>query len=186
MSQVAFKLESFSDAPPPPCAMVEAQAVEIAYREGLTEGRAAGFSAELRSLTDAITAVEAELSDSEQIRAAAYAEALAALAPLLHEIVTALADQASSAMLEAALIREVQCIVADAPGTGWHILCPPGMEQVIRRCANAAGADMPDIRATPGIADAQIVMDQGRIVISKSQVATRFRDLISELQESLS
>ena len=186
MSQVAFKLESFSDAPSPPCALVEAEAVEIAYREGLTEGRAAGFSAELRGLTDAITAVEAQLSDSEQIRVAAYAEALTALTPLLHEIVAALADQASSAMLEAALIREVQGIVADAPGPGWHILCPPGMEQVIRRCANAAGIGTADIRATPDIPDAQIVMDQGRIVFSKSQVAARFGDLISELQESLS
>ena len=60
------------------------------------------------------------------------------------------------------------------------------MEPVIRRCAEAAGNGAPDIRATPGAVEAQIVMDQGRIVFSKNQVAARFRDLISELQESLS
>lgn len=186
MSQVAFKLESFSDTPTMPRAMVDADAVEQAYREGLAEGRAAGFSAELRGLTEAITAFEAQLAEAALIRAAAYGDALTSLTPVLHEIVAALAKDESSTMLETALTRELHEIAAGAQPAGWHILCPPGMEPVIRRCAEAAGGVAPDIRATPGILDPQIVMDQGRIVFSKSQVATRFADLISELQESLS
>lgn len=186
MSRAAFKLESFSEMTPMHPAMIDPDAIHRAYLDGLAEGRAAGFSAELRGLADAIIALEAGLSNADAIRAEARRNTLDILTPLLHEIVAALAETGSSAMLEAALSREIHAILADAPATAWHVLCAPGMESVIRRCARAAGTETADIRSADHIEEAQIVMDEGRIVFSRNQVAARFRDLISELQESLS
>lgn len=183
MIMVNFRLESFSTAAEGLAEVTHRQDIDRAFDAGLAEGRALGFSAELRALTEALQAVEQAMSETAAIRAEAERQTLEAVLPLLQEIVTALAAGAEPAGVEAALRDEMLRLVGQAAPPGWHVLSPPAMEAMIRRCARSAGIDAVDLRVDAAITEAEIVLDQGRSVFSQAQVADRFRDLIAELQE---
>ncbi len=183
MSEAVFRLESFTTDSTPTREMTRRDELAIAYRDGLAEGRAMGFSDELRALTEAIGALGLVVTDAKALWAEAERETVAGLMPVLSEIVTALAAQADSAGIEAALRDELLWLAGQATPPGWHILCPPDMEAMIRRCAAAAGIGEADIRIGPEGEEASIIFDQGRSAFSKQQVAQHFRDLIAELQE---
>lgn len=183
MSEAVFRLESFSAPDEASRETVRRDELALAYRDGLAEGRAQGFSAELRALTEAIGAFGQVMSDAQAIRAEAERETVAGLMPVLAEIIAVLAARPESAGLEAALCDEFLRMAGQATPPGWHILCPPAMEAMIRRCALAAGIAEPDIRIGSEGDDAAIILDQGRSAFSTRQAAQHFRDLLAELQE---
>ncbi len=183
MSQAAFRLESFSPAFAGASQAAQQEQVETAYRQGLAEGRAMGFSAELRDLTQAFATLQSGLEDQTAIYAAASRQAVLDLMPVLTEIVTCLAENSQSAGLVAALQNELLRLSSDAAAPDWHITCPPKMEPMIRRCADSAGLQKPDIRPGDTAEQAVIVMGDGRSAFSNDKIAQHFRDLISELQE---
>ena len=184
MNEVNFRLESFSAPVLPDPGALRQDELDSAYRRGLAEGRAMGFSDELRSLTEAFRAHAAMMSDGEAIQLAAARHAVADILPILSQIVTALAGTSQAAGLEAAIAQEFRRLAAQPAPVTWHVLCPAGMEAMIRRCAQTAGIDQPDIRIGADCREASIVMNQGRSAFSDKKVAGHFRDLISELQES--
>lgn len=183
MNEAAFRLESFSADFPDPLDLTRRGAVDSAYRDGLAEGRAMGFSPELRALTEAIRDLGARMAEAGAIRAEAERQALSGIMPVLDEIVTALASRSESAGLETALRDEMLRLATGVTPPGWHIVCPPGMEAMIRRCAGEAGIGGVDIRIDGAVDEASVILDQGRSAFSNQQVAQHFRALISELQE---
>lgn len=183
MIEAVFRLESFSAALPESLDLMHRDEVASAYRHGLAEGRAMGFSAELRALTEAIQALGATMADVAAIRAEAEQQTVAGIGPILAEIVTALASRAEAAGLETALGEELARLVGQPAPSSWHILCPPGMEAMIRRCAETAGIRQPDIRVDAAAAEASVILGEGRSAFSGQPVVERFRALIFELQE---
>lgn len=184
MNHAVFRLESFSSSAAATAEVVRQEDLQDAYERGLADGQAAAASAELRSLAAAIGAVAAQFADMEQIRAEATRQTAADLLPILSEIVTALAREPESAGLERALRQEVQRLAASVPPRPWHILCPAAMEPMVRRCVEMAGLTDADIRTGPAVEAPSIILDEGRSAFSNHKVAERFRDQISELQES--
>lgn len=183
MSGAVFRLESFSEPDGAGDEDLRRDELAIAYRDGLAEGRALGFSAELRALTEAIGALGLAMEDARATWAEAERQTVAGMMPALAEIIDVLAARPDSAGLEAALRDEFLWLAGQATPPGWHILCPPTMEAMVRRCALDAGIGEPDIRSAAEGCEASIILDQGRSAFSKLQVAQHFRDLIAELQE---
>ena len=183
MSEAVFRLESFSAPDEPGREALRRDELALAYRDGLAEGRAQGFSAELRALTEAIGALALSMGDARVLWVEAERQAVAGIMPALAEIIAVLAGRPDPAGLEAALCDEFLSLAGQATPPGWHILCPPAMEAMVRRAALAAGIDAPDIRGSAGEDEVSIILDQGRSAFSTPQVAQHFRDLLAELQE---
>lgn len=182
MSHAAFRLESFA-APDAPSPEATRDAVDSAYQKGLTDGRIAAASAALSTLSAALNDISAQLSDAEAQRSATRLEAITDMLPLVHEVVTTLADTGGSTALETAIIQELRKIVAETPALECRIDYAPELEDLIRRCLELAGS--PPIRLQPCLdcEGASITLEGGRIAFSKTRAAARIRELICELEE---
>ncbi|TRW95516.1 hypothetical protein FNJ84_16180 [Paracoccus sp. M683] len=184
MNQAVFRLESFSAAALPSPDLLQQEMQDQAYHRGLADGQEMGFSAELRSLSGAIGSLQASLSALDAIRAETTRQAMSDVMPILSEIVSSLAGANATSGLEAALIQEFQRLATEIPPLRWHATCPANAEAMLRRCAQSAGIEEIDIRPGPDDGEISIVLDDGRSAFSNERVVRRFRDLISELQES--
>lgn len=184
MNAAGFRLESFSAALPSASDLRQRKDLDDIYDKGLAEGRAAGASESMRALTQAIVALNESLGDLAAIRAQAVRQTAQDLMPILAEIVTTLARKGESAALESALRQEILRLSGQVPPPDWHLRCPPEMEAMVRRCAQEAGLENPDIRLAPGAENASIILEDGRSAFSSKGMAEHFHNLLSELQES--
>ena len=108
MTLAAFKLESFSAAVAAQGAALtfSREALDQAFADGLAEGMARQQDEQARTLNAGLERLARALTDEDARRAELRCEAVAALAPILSQILDCLVPAADSRRLEAALTEE--------------------------------------------------------------------------------
>ncbi len=182
MSLAVFKLESFGAA-------VAAQggsltfgreALDQAFADGLAEGMARQQDEQARTLTAGLERLSRALADDEARRAELRREAVAALAPILAQILDCLAPAAQSRRLEAALTEELLRLSRAAPPLRASIACGPSLRAMVERCLADCGLEGIEVTAS----DAERIslsLQGGRIELDPARVAQDIRALITEI-----
>ncbi len=183
MSVAMFKLESFSSALAGQAAQpgFDKLALERAYADGLAEGLARQADEQIRALTAGLDRICAALNDDQDRRIQLRQEAVAALAPVLEQILDCLAPAAPSRRLEEALHQQLLRLSQDARPLSMHIACGPALREMVERCLAGLGLHEVELVAT---ADDRIslALDGGRIELSPERTAAEIRALISEIK----
>lgn len=181
MSLAVLKLESFSAvAAPGASPVVSQQALDQAFADGLAEGIARQGDEQVRTLTAGLDRLVRALADEDARRAELRQDAVAAMAPVLEQILDCLVPAAESRRLEAALTGELLRLSAAAPPLRASIACGPSLRAMVERCLAACGLE--GIAITPSEAERiSLSLQGGRIDLEPSGVVEGIRALIAEI-----
>ncbi|WP_374301479.1 hypothetical protein [Paracoccus sp. (in: a-proteobacteria)] len=185
MSLAVFKLESFSAAVMAPDADLafSREDLDRAFADGLAEGVARQEDDQVRTLNAALDRLARALADDEARRAELRAEAVAALAPVLTQILDCLAPATESRRLEAALTAELVRLSRTAPPLRATIACGPGLRAMVDRCLAECGLE--GIAVSDCEAERiSLSLQGGRIDLEPASVAQGIRALIAEINGS--
>ncbi|MDO5648389.1 hypothetical protein [Paracoccus sp. (in: a-proteobacteria)] len=180
MTLAVLKLESFAETRAPVEQMFSRDAVDQAHADGLAQGLARADDAQFRDLTAAITSLRDTLRDDEARRADLRREAVAALAPVLTQILDALTPSAEAARLEKTLLDELHHLAGRARPLTADIACPPALRGLVDRCLAQSGMDGVTVTDSDHTA-VTLTMGAGRIEFSPEQTAANIRALIAEM-----
>ena len=189
MSLAMFKLESFSRQPEqlaPGEQVFSRDAFDQAYMDGYGAGQAETREAQLAELSQAIAVLAASLADDEARRAVLRAEAVAALLPLLSQVLDVMAPAAVSQRLEQALAAELSRLSERAAPLRARISCGAGLMALVGELLDRHGLSGIEISQT-ACPQVVIALEGGRIELDPAQAATEIAALIAEItQESAS
>lgn len=185
MNLASFKLESFSRSDRP----VEIAEVSFcrddldqAYTDGYAEGKAQAHDAQLQELDACLSALSMTLTEDEARRAALRREAVAALSPVLMQILDLMAPPGESRRLEDALNAELLRLAGRAGPLKARIACGPGLRAMVARCVEAHGLTNLEIAEIPA-AKVSISLEGGRIELAPETVAQDIAALIADIKE---
>lgn len=184
MAPALIKLESFTAALPGKRheRSYTRDDLDLAYADGLAEGRAQRREEELHSLHCSLERMAVALAEDDARRAELRDEAVAALAPVLSEILDSLAPSARSRKLEQALLDELRRLSSMSAPLRCRITCPPGLHDMVQRCLRETGLDT----ITPEQGDGNRInlsLEGGRIEFQPERMAQDIRALIAEITE---
>lgn len=184
MTLAMFKLESFSA--PPAGQVVEVtysqEDLDRAFADGQSQARAAAEDDDLRALVEGLDRLAASLAEEEARRRQLRLEAVAALAPILHQILDLMAPAASSRRLEEALLAELDNLATRAAPLTARIACSARLMPLVGRCVTRSGLqdiaidEVPDDHIT-------LTLQGGRIDFSPDSIARDIRALVAEINE---
>lgn len=178
-----FKLESFKPALAGQGAqpVFGKEAVDRAYADGLAEGLARQADEQMRTLVAGLDRMCRALDEDQARRVQMRQEAVAALAPVLEQILDCLAPTAQSRRLEEALNRELLRLSQQARPLSIRIACGPDLRGMVERCLAEHGLEGVELAEAE---DGRIglSLDGGRIELSPERTATEIRALISEIK----
>lgn len=185
MANAAIKLESFTPARQCPAAVTYSQdELDRAWADGLAEGRAQRESEESGQLMAALELLSQSLSDDEERRDKLRKEAVAALFPLIPEIVDALAPSVASQRLERALTGELERLARAASPVRVHISCSEKLREMVETCIRQGG--MTGIGVEVADCDRiSLSLSGGSIEFSQEKIARQVRELIDEIKEDM-
>ncbi|SIT01787.1 hypothetical protein [Paracoccus saliphilus] len=185
MANAAIKLESFSPARQCPAAVTYSQdELDRAWADGRAEGRAQRESEEIEQLRSALDLLARALSDDDERRIKLRNEAVAALFPLIPEIVDALAPSVASQRLERALTGELERLARATPPVRAHISCSEKLREMVENCIGQSG--MTGIEAEVTDCDRiSLSLSGGSIEFSQQKIARQIRELIDEIKEDM-
>lgn len=183
MSTAVIKLESFSTplrlkAEP----MFSQEALDRAYSEGLNEGLTRRDDEQTRNLRAALERLTEALREDEARRAALRGEAIAALAPLLSEILDALTPSIVSQRLERVLVDEMHRLVAQTSPVRARIACSNKLRDMVERCLTETGATGVELEHSASDC-ISLTLQGGRIEFSQEQVSEQIRALVNEIRQ---
>ena len=183
MGTALFKLESFAaigaGSPAPAYTHDELQQ---AFADGLAEGQVRAEDADLRSLCAGLDQLRQTLTDDETRRATIRDEAVAALTPILSQILDCLAPAAQSQRLEQALVNELARLAQMAQPLRASITCGPRLHALVQRCITASGISGIEMVETD-TDRINLSVQGGQIEFSPMDVRHSIAGLISELQD---
>lgn len=184
MNLATFKLESFTDA-----LAVEAgnsapgiDVAEQAFADGLAAGLARKEDAEIRSLRAGLDSLARSLAADEARRITLRGEAVAALAPLLEQVLDCVLPAADSRRLEAALTQELTRLSQSAAPIHARISCNARLRAMVERCLAETGLDGVELLETDTNCIG-LTLHGGRIELSADKTAQDIRALIREITE---
>lgn len=185
MSAAIFKLESF-DHPPAsparPAMSYDRDDLDQAFADGYATGKAEADGAHLTAFGARLAELAALVAQDEARRAALRAEAVAALSPILAQILDLMAPAAASRRLEEALLAELSRLAERVPPVRARITCPTPLRPLAEHCLKAAGAALIELDCRDD-AELAIRLDGGRIEICPADAARELHALIAEIRE---
>ena len=182
MTLAAFKLESFSAAVAAQGAALtfSREALDQAFADGLAEGMARQQDEQARTLNAGLERLARALTDEDARRAELRCEAVAALAPILSQILDCLVPAADSRRLEAALTEELLRLSRQGQPLRASIACSPALRAMVDRCLADCG--LGGIEVTDSDGDRiSLSLQGGRIDLDPARVANDIRALLSEI-----
>ncbi|WP_295044315.1 hypothetical protein [uncultured Paracoccus sp.] len=182
MTLAAFKLESFGAAMAAQGAALSftREAVDQAFADGMAEGMARQADEQVRTLNAGLDRLARALADDEARRADLRREAVAALAPILWQILDCLAPAAESRRLEAALTEELLRLSRTASPLRASVACGSSLRAMVDRCLADCGLE--GIEVTTAETDRiSLSLQGGRIDLDPGQVADDIRALLTEI-----
>lgn len=181
MTQAIVKLESFA-ATGLAAARFSRQAIEQAYAEGFEDGQADAISHDREKLCADILALSDLLKAEQARRTELHQQAVAALAPILSEIVDCVASAGTPQRLEAQLLDELTQLASQARPLQCKISCPETARSLVQHCIDASGASGIVIEPTPA-QTISLKLSGGHIEFDKQAAIQSIRHLIEELTE---
>lgn len=181
MTLAVFKLESFTAAAAQGAQQAFArEALDQAFADGLAEGMARQQDEQARTLNAGLERLSRALADDDARRAELRREAVAALAPILAQILDCLAPAAESHRLESALTEELLRLSRTAPPLRASIACGPSLRAMVDRCLAERGLE--GIEVTAADSDRiSLSLQGGRIELDPARVLDDIRALIAEI-----
>lgn len=181
MTQAIVKLRSFA-ATGLAAARFSRQAIEQAYAEGYEDGQTDAISDERSKLSREIAALSDLLTQEQARRHQLHQQAVAALAPILSEIVDCLAGSGLPQQLEAQLQGELSRLASQARPIQCKIICPETARPMVMQCIDAVGASGIAVETAPGDV-ISLKLIGGHIEFDKQAAIRSIRGLIDELTE---
>jgi len=184
MTPAMLRLESFSAPLParPPEDILTRDDLERAFAQGRLQARAEAEDAQLSALTEGLARLADSLTQDEAHRRSLRAEAIAGLAPILHQILDLTAPPQASRRLEAALVAEMERLARDAAPLTARIACSERLHPMVERCLSRAGLSgiavdtIPDDRVT-------LSLQGGTTEFAPDDIARTIRALIAEITQ---
>ncbi|CAM3436393.1 hypothetical protein PANO111632_18915 [Paracoccus nototheniae] len=184
MTLAMFKLESFSA--PPPGRVVEVtysrDDLDQAFAQGQSLARAEAEDAGLRALGEGLDRLAESLSDDEARRHQLRQEAVAALAPILHQILDLMAPSRSSHRLEEALLTELEILAQRSAPLSARIACSDRLRPMVDYClikSGLAGILIDEISQDC----VTLTLQGGRIDFVPDDIARDIRALMAEINQ---
>lgn len=185
MANAAIKLESFAPArQSQPVATFSREELDRAYADGLAEGCAQRDSEESGRLMAALELLSQALSDDEARRDNLRKAAVAALFPLVSEIVDAFAPATASERLERALSDELERLAQTAPPVRARIACSEKLRGLVESCISKSGMDQIEVELVESDR-VSVSLTGGSIEFSQEKIARQVRELIDEIKEDI-
>lgn len=181
MQAHVLQLESFDrHALRVPAARFSQADLDAAYVHGEATGIRAATDAQIAQTCAALQEFSARVAAAEQDRAAARAQAISDLAPLLEALAEGALPALAQARMQSAVVQELQRLAATAGPMRGTLRCGPDQQAFLAACLDRLGLTDIAIEAAapPGLVEAHIA--GGRIVFDHAAVAQGLRALIDE------
>lgn len=183
MTSAVIKLESFNAPRSGSIAPVFSRAeLDQAKSDGIAEGISRSENAQIESLRAGLDRLAASLDDEETRRSELRAEAVAALAPVLSEMLDALTPAAMSQRLERDLSRELQALAAQATPVKARISCNDTLRGMVQNCIEESGIS--GIELTHSTSERiSLSLQGGHIEFSQEKISRQIRALVDEIKQ---
>ncbi|WP_347267349.1 hypothetical protein [Paracoccus sp. (in: a-proteobacteria)] len=180
--KAALRLESFATSHPDAAALALSAALDEAYRRGHAEGLRDGRDDGREALVQALERLCGDLEAAE-INAIGQRQAvLAAVAPILAQIVDALAPTAAVERLCQALTHELAQLARQVPARSLTISCQPALRPEIEAClarAGLAGVRLQEV--APGQAMAELNCGRTRIRFDPAGIVAEMKSILASI-----
>ena len=185
MTGTAIRFESFDcdENGPRHAHRYNQREYDAARLAGYDEGVAAGRGAGTQDLVAAIQRLAHSLGEDEMRLRAIRHNTVAAMAPILIEMLDAVASRGTAKRLEDTLLSEMRRL-ADAPTPpSCHVRCHASLRPMVEAAARAAGLTCLNLTECAAEETPSMTLNGGRIEFSQHSAAERIRRLIAETQE---